>query len=93
MPHFKNSKNQVFWLDPQDNPVNWLLSDCVEISEETANAIRAEIQVEQFDSLTYAQKRAANYPSIPDQLDLIYHGGLDAWKAQIKIVKDRFPKA
>ena len=92
MPHFKNSKNQLFWLDAQDNPADWLNPDCVEISEETAAAIRAEIQSAQFDGLTYAEKRAAAYPSIPDQLDAIYHGGLDAWKAKIKAVKDRFPK-
>lgn len=29
---------------------------------------------------------------IPDQLDYIYHNGLDAWKVQIKIVKDKYPK-
>tara|TARA_R100000656_G_scaffold97456_2_gene70734 strand:+ start:542 stop:868 length:327 start_codon:yes stop_codon:yes gene_type:complete len=27
-----------------------------------------------------------------DQLDYIYHNGLDAWKVQIKIVKDKYPK-
>jgi len=29
---------------------------------------------------------------IPDQLDYIYHNGLDAWKAEIKKVKDKYPK-
>ena len=29
---------------------------------------------------------------IPDQLDYIYHNGLDAWKAKIKVVKDKYPK-
>ena len=29
---------------------------------------------------------------IPDQLDYIYHNGLDAWKVKIKEVKDRYPK-
>ncbi len=40
----------------------------------------------------YKAQRAAAYPPIPEQLDLIFHGGLDAWKAQIQAVKDRFPK-
>jgi hypothetical protein len=44
------------------------------------------------DALTYAEKRAAAYPSIPDQLDLLYHGGMVAWMAAIKAVKDQFPK-
>jgi len=40
----------------------------------------------------YKAKRQKEYPSIPDQLDTLYHSGLDAWKAQIKTVKDKFPK-
>ena len=45
------------------------------------------------DPDTYKFQRAAEYPSIPDQLDTLYHSGLDAWKAQIKTVKDKYPKA
>jgi hypothetical protein len=40
----------------------------------------------------YKGQRAAAYPSIPDQLDLLYHGGMDAWKAAITAVKEEFPK-
>lgn len=49
--------------------------------------IDAEIQ-----RLSYKDKRRAEYPSIPDQLDTLYHGGYDAWKATIKAVKDKYPK-
>ena len=45
------------------------------------------------DPEAYKYQRAQEYPSIPDQLDTLYHSGLDAWKAQIKTVKDKFPKA
>jgi len=45
-----------------------------------------------MDAHSYIAKRQAEYPSIPDQLDTLYHSGLDAWKAQIKTVKDKFPK-
>lgn len=41
---------------------------------------------------TYQELRAKAYPSIPDQLDLLYHGGMDAWKAAITEVKQEFPK-
>jgi hypothetical protein len=41
---------------------------------------------------TYQELRAAAYPSIPDQLDLLYHGGMEAWKAAITAVKEEFPK-
>ena len=46
-----------------------------------------------MDANAYIAKRQAEYPSIPDQLDTLYHSGLDAWKAQIKTVKDKYPKA
>lgn len=45
------------------------------------------------DPDTYKYQRAQEYPSIADQLDTLYHSGLDAWKAQIKTVKDKYPKA
>ncbi len=41
----------------------------------------------------YKAKRAAEYPSIVDQLDDIYHNGIDAWKATIKTTKDKYPKS
>ena len=41
---------------------------------------------------TYQEQRAAAYPSMADQLDLLYHGGMDAWKAAITAVKQEFPK-
>ena len=41
---------------------------------------------------TYADKRKAEYPQIGDQLDDIYHNGIDAWKATIKTTKDKYPK-
>ena len=40
----------------------------------------------------YKYNRAAEYPSIVDQLDDIYHNGIDGWKTTIKIVKDKYPK-
>lgn len=40
----------------------------------------------------YATQRKYAYPSIANQLDMIYHGGINAWKASIKDVKDEFPK-
>ena len=40
----------------------------------------------------YKYKRQAEYPSILDQLDDIYHNGIDGWKTTIKAVKDKYPK-
>jgi len=61
----------------------------VEIAE--AQAQQAKWLAERAAN-AYKDQRAAAYPSITDQLDQIYHEGLDAWKATILAVKQEFPK-
>lgn len=43
--------------------------------------------------LDYAAKRSMEYPEIREQLDKIYHDGIDAWKAEIQAIKDKYPKS
>ena len=64
-------------IDADGNPVTY---------DETA--VQAYI-----DSNAYKEQRARAYPSFADQLDLMYHGGYDAWKAAIDAVKTQYPKA
>ena len=45
-----------------------------------------------ISEMAYIEKRASEYPSIEDQLDKIYHDGIDAWKVVIKATKDKYPK-
>jgi len=45
-----------------------------------------------YDNNKYQRDRAEVYPSIVDQLDDIYHNGIDEWKKTIKAVKDKYPK-
>ena len=45
-----------------------------------------------IDANAYKEQRAQAYPSIADQLDTIYHEGVDAWKATIAAVKQEYPK-
>ena len=73
--------NQITWHD--DNPTN--------ITNEQILAKQTELQAE-YDAKDYQRKRAVAYPSIKDQLDDIYHNGIDAWKATIKTTKDKYPK-
>ena len=67
-------------------------------SEEITQPTDAEITAEQtrlqteYDNNAYQRNRAAEYPSIADQLDEIYHNGIDSWKATIKETKDKYPK-
>jgi len=44
------------------------------------------------DPNEYQYKREVEYPSIVNQLDDIYHNGIDGWKTKIKAVKDKYPK-
>jgi len=44
------------------------------------------------DPEAYKYQRANKYPSIVDQLDTLYHGGYDEWKASIDVVKNKYPK-
>jgi hypothetical protein len=45
------------------------------------------------DPDTYKYQRSKEYPSFADQFDTLYHGGYDAWKAQIDAIKLKYPKA
>ena len=51
----------------------------------------ARLQAE-YDNNEYQRLRATAYPPITDQLDTIYHEGIDAWKAVITAVKEEYPK-
>ena len=59
-----------------------------------ADAVATKIKELQtaYDNNAYQRSRATEYPPIVDQLDDIYHNGIDAWKATIKAVKDKYPK-
>ena len=65
-----------------------------EQTQPTESEIQAEITRLEADyaAKQYQRDRAAAYPSIADQLDTIYHEGIDAWKAQIAAVKQEYPK-
>jgi len=79
-------------------------TDVVSINGDTQETIVAtdnmgnEITIDwtQVNSWTdpdqYKFDRAKEYPSIKDQLDDIYHNGIDGWKATIKATKDKYPK-
>ena len=60
----------------------------------TETEVEAEVKRLQaeYDNKEYQRKRAAEYPSVVDQLDDIYHNGIDGWKATIKATKDKYPK-
>jgi hypothetical protein len=40
----------------------------------------------------YKIDRIKEYPSIVDQLDDIFHNGIDGWKLRIQTIKNKYPK-
>ena len=63
-----------------------------EYDDEDRRAIHMATLKAEWDAKKYQRDRATEYPPIADQLDDIYHNGVDAWKATIKTIKDKHPK-
>ena len=81
--------NAKFSADKKTNTLTWTSG-----TQPSDSAIETEMA--RLDALhttnAYQRNREAEYPSIADQLDDIYHNGIDAWKATIKTTKDKYPK-
>lgn len=88
MPHYKSATNEIYWYDTEAEHSEFTPGGLTLITDIEVGAIRASLIV----PCTYQELRAAEYPSIPDQLDIIFHSGLDVWKLQIQSVKDKYPK-
>ena len=63
-----------------------------EEKEADEQVIAHEKAQEEYLKVKYKDDRKMAYPSYADQFDTIYHQGIDAWKAKIKAVKDKYPK-
>jgi len=79
------------WILRGDNDLEWLSEDIVQPTEEELQEEIKRLQAE-YDSKEYKRKRKPEYPAIEDQLDLLYHEGIEGWKKIIKDVKDKYPK-
>ena len=63
------------------------------IGEDTWDSVDTIIQAQTEQAKSYSDHRASSYPSIPDQLDYIYHNGIEKWKADMILpVKEKYPK-
>ena len=71
--------------------LEWNDSKQTKPTESEVNAKCAELKTA-YDNKKYQRDRKPEYPSVVDQLDLIYHSGIDVWKAKIKETKDKYPK-
>ena len=73
--------DKILWNDERTQPTE----------EEIAQKIAELEYTEEVES--YKEVRAKAYPLMSEQLDKIFHEGIDAWKAEIQAVKDAHPKA
>ena len=84
---WSDSKNKVYAnLVVHDGGAKPSESDCT-------NGLKALQDAWDLENNSYKSKRKAEYPSIADQLDDIYHNGIDGWKATIKTTKDKYSKS
>jgi hypothetical protein len=87
----------VFALHPgkkwamQGDTLDWYETGITKPTDSEINAKLSELTTD-YNNKEYQRKRAAEYPTVVDQLDDIYHNGIDAWKATIKTTKDKYPK-
>jgi hypothetical protein len=93
MKLYKDSNNNVFAYE-ENGSQDHLIGDKVKITEEEASNIHNQNIQNELNKLTYAEKRASEYPAIGDQLDALFHAGVFPadMAAQIQAIKDKYPK-
>ena len=84
----KNSYKSI----EENGTVQWTNGHTTTPEEVSQINTEYERLVAEYDAQEYARNRQKEYPAIPDQLDEIYHNGIDSWKAIIKVTKDKYPK-
>ena len=83
---WSNSKNKIYAnLIVHEGGSKPSESDCT-------NGLKALQDAWDLQNDSYKSNRRKEYPSIVDQLDDIYHNGIDGWKATIKVTKDKYSK-
>ena len=71
----------------------WDKDGNVVVLDESKIATEMERLQAEYDAQEYSRNRKEEYPSIPDQLDYIYHHGVEKWKADMILpVKEKYPK-
>jgi len=88
MPYYKAPDNSLHFIDVEYE--HFLPADSIQITDEEAESLRPKSE------LTYAQKRAAEYPPMTDYLDGIVKGDQEQiakYIADCLAVKAQYPKS
>jgi len=96
MKHYKDqSTNEIYAYEADGSQDKFIKPGLVPITDAEAEAIRAAFARDQFDALSYAQKRAAEYPPMADYIDGVVKGDqaqIDKYIADCLAVKAKYPK-
>jgi hypothetical protein len=82
-----NPNAKVSVSDDDINQITWL-NGTPPIPKDQILAILPQVEQE----IKTIENRVKEYGSWQDQLDEIYHQGLDAWKTRIQSIKAKYPK-
>ena len=75
-----------------DAEISVVDNDPDKITWDKGDVIAKDVILAKVIAMQYIEKRKKEYPEIKQQLDDIYHNGIDEWKKTIKAVKDKHPK-
>ena len=95
MKLFKNSAGARWAFEDDGSQDHLITMDMMPISEEEAQEIESQRQLETFNRMSYAAKREAAYPPITDYLDGVVKGDqgqIAKYIADCLAVKANFPK-
>ena len=96
MKHYKDpNTNDLYAYEADGSQDDFIKEGLVQITDSEADSIRAAKAEAAFASLTYVEKRAAEYPTITDYLDGIVKGDqaqIDKYIADCLAVKAKYPK-
>ena len=76
---------------PPNEVIEWNDTEQTQPTEQEIEIKLAELKYQE-ELNAYQEKRKLEYPDWEDQLDKIYHDGINAWKTDIKAIKDKYPK-
>ena len=95
MKLYKDSNNNIYAYE-LDGSQDHLIGDKVSVTQAEVDAMNAAKEQEYLDSISYAEKRQAEYPDFKDYLDGVVKGDqvqIDKYIADCLAVKAKYPKA
>jgi hypothetical protein len=96
MKHFKDSQGNFYAYEADGSQDHIIPKDYVAVADSEVADIHAARAQAAADTLTYAQKRRAEYPPVTDYLDAVVKGdqtAIAAYIAACQAVKAKYPKS